>query len=249
MRTKLLLSFFTIVLMNSAVNAQYLRSETASEKGKKKKGQDNILKIAPLGFVTGAFPIYYERRINKFFSLQVGGGLTGKNYLRDIIQKAAKVTDIAYPWGKNSDFTDAAEELFSFEYRKPGMGYMFSVQPRLYFESEAPDGAYVAFSYDYYHYNFSIPGLVVENNKAIHNGSPKSEYENLNDIMVHFGYQAIFDHLTFEPSGGFGLRSAKGSKYVALYDESANQVTNEAFANYSQRIFSFSIGLKVGYHF
>lgn len=236
---------------DSIIAAVYNQNKNINGKHRKKgkAGQDNIIKVAPLGFVTGTFPIYYERKVNDFFSVQVGGGLTGKNYLRDAFQKAAKITKITYPWADNSQYEDAAEELFSFNNRKPSIGYMFSVQPRLYFESEALEGAFVALSYDYYHYNFSIPGLVVNNNQAVHKGASKSEHENLNDIMVHFGYQALFDHLTLQPSGGFGLRSAKGSKYAATFDNSTNTISNEGFASYSQTVFTFSIGIKVGYHF
>lgn len=250
MKKSFLLAFVMLALTTTIVKAQYLRSTEIAEKGKhKKKGQDNVVKIAPLGFVTGTFPVYLERRINNFLSVQVGAGLTGKNFLRDMIQKAAKVTNISYPWGTNTNYEDASEELFSFDHRKASMGYMFSIQPRLYFESESPEGTYVALSYDYYRYKFSIPGLAVENGQAVHSGSAKSEHENINDLMVHFGYHTFFDHLTLDASGGLGLRSVKGSKYVAVFDGSTNQITNEGFASYSQKIFSFSVGLKVGYHF
>lgn len=236
---------------DSTVVVIFNENKTDSEKKKSRKtGEDNVIKLAPFGFISGTFPVYFERRINDFFSVQVGVGLTSKNYLRSAIQKEGNISKITYPWGDNSSKTDAAERLFSFDYRKPSIGYMFSIQPRLYFESEAPDGSFLGVSYDYYNYKYSIPGLVANvNADPSHKGASKSEYENISDLMVHWGYQSVYDKLTLEYTTGIGLRTAKGSKYVANYDYGSNKITDEGFATYSQTGFNFSIGLKVGYHF
>jgi hypothetical protein len=227
-------------------------NENKTERTKKKKsGEANIVKIAPLGLVSGTYPLLYERVVTDFFSIQAGGGLTGKNFWRNAIQKTDNEgkLNIVYPWSDNTALYDEAEPLFSFDYRKPQMGYMFTIQPRLYFESEAPDGSFLGISYDYYHYAFSIPGLMRNsNNETVHKGASKSEYENINDIMVHFGYQTVYDRLTMEYTTGIGLRSVKGTKYAAAYDSFADQFV-EGNASYKQNIFNFGIGIKVGYHF
>ena len=75
----------------------------------------------------------------------------------------------------------------------------------------------------------------------------KNEFENISDLMVHFGTQTVYDRLTFEYTTGIGLRNVKGSTYVANYDGST--VSDEGFATYKQTVFNFSIGLRVGYHF
>jgi hypothetical protein len=226
-------------------------NENKTERSKSKKtGEDNVVKISPLGFITGTYPIYFERRINDFLTVQVGAGVTGKNYLRGAIQKQNDGLSFKYPWGENSQITDDAERLYNFDYRKPTLGYMFSIQPRLYFDSEAPDGSFLAVSYDYYNYNFSIPGLEYNSsNGGSHTGSSKSENEKLNDIMVHFGYQTIYDKLTLEYTSGIGLRNVSGSKYAAYVDYANNRISNEGLATYKQTTFNFSITLKVGYHF
>lgn len=237
---------------DSTVVVIFNENKTASEKKKSRKsGEDNVIKIAPLGFISGSFPVYFERRINDFFTVQVGVGLTSKNYLRSAIQKEGNINNINYPWGDNSSKTDASERLFSFDYRKPAIGYMFSIQPRLYFESEAPDGSFLSASYDYYSYKYSIPRLEVNANGDPKNSgaTKKSEYENISDLMVHWGYQSVYDKLTLEYTTGIGLRTAKGSKYIGNFDYSTNKITDEGIATYSQTGFNFSIGLKVGYHF
>jgi len=263
MKPLFILTLFTLVLAqlkaqspknrkDSTVVVIFNENKDANGNSKSKKtGESNIVKIAPLGFISGTFPLYFERRINNFLTVQVGGGLTSRNYVRGIIQKESSISEIAeYPWGENSQFNDAAEPFFGFKKRKPAMGYMFSIQPRLYFESDAPDGSFLAISYDYYHYATTIAGLKVNsNNEVVHTGENKSEYENLSDIMVHFGYQYIYDRLTLEYTTGIGLRNSKGSKYAANFDYNTNSVNNEGFASYQQTAFNFSIGLKVGYHF
>lgn len=227
-------------------------NENRTERSQKKKsGEANIVKIAPLGLISGTYPLLYERVITDFFTVQIGGGVTGKNFWRNAIQKTDNEgrLNMVYPWGDNSSLYDEAEALFSFDNRKSAMGYMFSIQPRLYFESEAPDGSFLGISYDYYHYAFSIPGLVRNGNSELqYKGAAKSEYENINDVMVHFGYQTVYDRLTMEYTTAIGLRNVKGVKYAAAYDSFADQLV-EGNATYKQNIFNFGIGIKVGYHF
>lgn len=225
-------------------------NENKSERTTRKKtGESNIVKIAPLGLISGTYPILYERVITNFLTVQVGGGLTGKNFWRNAIQKTDNDSKLSmvYPWGEDDSKYDEADPLFEFRNRKATMGYMFTVQPRLYFESEAPDGSFVGISYDYYHYAFSIPGLVKNSSdQYVHKGDAKSEHENISDIMVHFGYQTIYDRLTMEYTTAIGLRNVKGAKYAANYSAGTFE---EGIATYKQNIFNFGIGIKVGYHF
>jgi len=215
----------------------------------KKTGEDNIIKIAPLGFISGTFPVFFEKKINDFFSVQLGAGLTGFNYFRNTINNAENSLVLSYPWGNNSSNTDVVEPVFSYNERKAGMGYMFSIQPRLYFESEALEGSYMAISYDNYHYTSNIPGITSDGSgNPVYDGPTKDEHENIGDIMVHFGYQTIYDRLTMEYSTGIGLRNVNGTKYAGYIDYNTNAVV-DGFATYKQTIFNYSIGLRVGYHF
>ena len=56
------------------------------KKHKKPSGEDNTIKIAPLGFASGTFPIYVERVISDFFTVQGGLGITSRNYVRNAFQ-------------------------------------------------------------------------------------------------------------------------------------------------------------------
>jgi hypothetical protein len=233
-------------IRDSTVVVIFNGSGSSGSKHKAKKtGEDNVVKIAPLGFITGIFPVFYERKINDFFSVQLGAGLTGRNYLRGAINKAStdgnsNSINLVYPANVN---TDATEALYSYNYRTAGMGYMFSIQPRLYFDNDALDGTFMAISYDYYHYTSSIPGFTSD---GVYSGPTENEHENISDFMVHFGEQTVYDRLTLEYTTGIGLRNVSGIKYVA--DDSTNPPI-DGFATYKQTVFNFSVGLKVGYHF
>ncbi len=215
---------------------------------KKPTGEENTIKIAPLGFTSGTFPVYYERIINDFLTVQAGIGATSRNYIRTAIQS---VDDIAptYPWSDNI-YTDMVEPALDMANRKPVLGYMFSVQPRLYFESDPPDGGYLGISYDFYRYNLSIPGIINNNGIYQYKGPEKKEHENISDFMVCFGYQDVYDRLSLDYSMGLGIRNVKGSKYYYAEDNSTTPATIiEGFAPYKQSLFNFNIGIKVGYHF
>jgi hypothetical protein len=233
-------------------------NENSSGKTKKKKsGEDNIIKIAPLGFVSGSFPISFERKITDFFSIQVGAGLTHKNYWRSLLNSVdigeSSRFDVTYPWSNLANpeyYTDRSAALFNYDDRKASLGYMVSVQPRFYFESDACDGSFMGISLDYSRYNFTIPGVVNNGGTYTQTGAIKKEHENLLDFMVCGGYQSVFDQLTVEYTTGIGLRSVKGEKYVYGSDVySSNPDYGDGVGTYKQSVFNFNVGIKVGYHF
>jgi len=238
-------SFLTFAQKDTTVIVN-LPHHQYDKKHKKPSGEDNTIKIAPLGFVSGTFPIYVERVINDFFTVQGGMGITSRNYVRNTFQTVSdNFIEPVYPWSQNS-LTDQVDPALNFDNRKSSLGFLFSVQPRIYFESDAPDGSYMSVSYDFYRYNFSIPGLV--GNQYI--GSKKKEHENISDLMVWFGYQDVYDRISIDYSTGLGIRNVKGSKYYYAEDNSTGTtISFEGFAPYKQTLFNFNIGIKVGYHF
>lgn len=228
------------------------------DKHKKKfSTEKNILKFSPLGFLTGSFPIYYERVVNDFFTVQTGLGFTSRNYFRSIIQQASENNNIKYnyPWDPSANIYDQTEESYYFQYRTATPGFMLTIQPRLYFESDAPDGAYLGVSYDFLRYNFKTTGMRDDpfnpGIKTQVGGPTKKEHENISDLMATFGYHDVYDHLSIDYSIGMGIRNVKGEKYYYAtgYDINSNPKTFEGFADYKQTTFNFNLGIKVGYHF
>ncbi|RYZ20840.1 MAG: DUF3575 domain-containing protein [Chitinophagaceae bacterium] len=220
------------------------KSSTSEKKKKASSGQNNIIKIAPLGFISGQFPLLYERRLTDVFTVQVGGGLTHRNYIRSAFMsvlnsegEAALIKE--YPWSSSSSDYDVAAPAYNFDHRQPEMGYMYRIEPRIYFGGDAPEESYLGFQYNHARYNFSIPGLV----NGEYKGDKKNEFESLTDFMVHFGHQYLYDRISMEWSSAIGLRQIKGNKYVM------SNKGQEGFASYSKSIVNFGIGFSVGYHF
>ena len=226
-------------------------SPSGSSNKKNKTGEDNIIKIAPLGLISGTFPVFYERRLTDFLGLQVGFGITSKNYVRAGLQQDFKDPKITY--APSTIIEDRSEGLYSFDYRTVKTGTMFTIQPRFYFDSEGLDGSFLGLSFDNYTYNFEIPGGVQKATSTSQDysqiGSIKSENEKISDFMVHFGYQNVYDRLTLEWSTAIGIRNVTGTKYAAGYSDYTSRVLIEGTGTYKQNLLNFNIGLKVGYHF
>lgn len=230
---------------DSSVTIVFAENSKAS-KTRKKSGDENIIKIAPLGFIGGVFPLLYERKINDFLTVEVAGGLTHRNYIRGAFMKEGGVEIKEFPWGQNGNGYDEAEQTGSYDYRKAQMGFMYRVMPKIYFEEEAPEGNYVGLQYNYMKYKFTIPRYENGSNGSGHTGSNVNEYENITDYMVYFGRQIVNDRITIESSSGIGLRKVKGVKYVASNN---NGDVMDGLAPYSQSTINFGITFTVGYHF
>lgn len=214
--------------------------------------ENNVIKISPLGFLKGCIPIYYERRISDLFTIQAGVGITTRNYIRGLLYNAQDNDNTSngsteYTWKNNvgsQDYTDE-DELYNFDYRKPRLGYFVSLQPRLYFDSEAPDGSFMALSLEHYQYNFKSLAITSDGTNT-RGKNWVNEYEKLNDVMVLFGYQSVYDHVTLEYTSGIGIRNIKGQKYAVGTNYSSY---TDGWADYKKTSLNFELGLKVGFHF
>jgi hypothetical protein len=125
--------------------------------------------------LTGSYTLSFERRIYNFVTVQASAGLTGKNILRTAIVQADNNLKVEYPWNEQVGF-DIADAALTFENRRAKMEYMFAIQPRLYVQSEAPEGSFLGVSYKYFKYKFAIPDMVANGNGIFeHNGNEQNE--------------------------------------------------------------------------
>ena len=93
--------------------SQSTKPTKVTDKLHKKAGEDNIIKIAPLGFISGTFPVYYERAFTDYFSLQGGIGLTNRNYYRELSYKSSDAIDFNNSTSVSSSY-DLADNLMMF---------------------------------------------------------------------------------------------------------------------------------------
>ncbi len=237
--------------------SQSTKPSQVTDRLHKKAGEDNVIKIAPLGFISGTFPVYYERAFSEYFSLQGGLGLTNRNYYRGVSYTGSDALNFNDNSSSSSTYnTDLADGLYNFDHRTANMGFMFAIQPRFYFDSEGLDGSFFGVGYQNLRYNFEHQGITgstgTDRSTAIYGGPGKSEHETMSDLFAVFGMQRLHDRITFEGTLEFGIRKINGLKYVAYATQSGSGyvVTDQdQFQSYSQTKFYFNVGIKVGYHF
>ncbi len=190
----------------------------------------NVLKINPLLFFRGEIPIYYERAINPRLSLEVGLGVTLRNYL------ALSFT------GDDADDFGAGTEII------PRIS--FNAGFRYYFVDDLePQGPYGQISFAHLNYT-----------KDIRTKGPTGELSDLvlrddrtyNDVRLLFGYQMLgtSSNWLFDVYGGPAFRdrfNVKVEEHLDLSGDRPKWAYN--VTETKDQTVAFFLGVKVGYGF
>ncbi|MEJ7625686.1 MAG: hypothetical protein WKF35_02395 [Ferruginibacter sp.] len=136
-----------------------------------------------------------------------------------------------------------------FTNRKSALGYSFSIQPRIYFESEGLGGSFIGISVDKARYNFSSKRIKTGNNSGdeIFTDEYFSEFESISDLAANFGTQTLYDRISIEYAGGIAIRKITGRRYAYTNDNGGNYI--EGYSDIKRTSPAFTFSLKVGYHF
>lgn len=128
----------------------------------------NAVKIDPIQIVFGDFRLFYERLLTNQYSVEVGVGITGRNYAADVFDYS--LDDL----GDNIDIDP---------------GYNFSIAVRHYFrESEEMIGPYISLGFDTRKYNTTYS--VIDSSGAL-TGDTFKDVRRLSTLYATFGFQAI----------------------------------------------------------
>ncbi len=229
----------------------------SSTSKKKSTGEENIVKISPLSFIGGVIPVYYERAINDFFSIQAGLGVTSKNYLKDALAESdfyvPNVKSIKWSDGSPSSTYQNMSSLTDYNNRKAKIGYYASIEPRVYFDDDGLSGGFIGISYSTAKFKADaqkiVTGVPVTGDPTYSNAT-FSEYEKTSDIMVTFGTQTLYDHISLEYNIGLGVRSLKGERYAYSSNFGASTpIWIDGVAETEKAKLNFNLSVKVGYHF
>ena len=241
----------------SAQETVYFSKDPGKKSTSKKKGssENNIVKISPLAFIGGIIPAYFERSINETFSVQVGAGITSKNYIGDAIRGA---NDNANSNVSTTKWSDGTTDTYTNENdvnknKKTSIGYFVALEPRVYFASEGLDGGFMGISLSRAKFNSTSQKIVTGSTL---NSEPKftagtfNASENITDLLVNFGTQTLYDHISLEYTAGIGLRKIKGTEYAYGQNFSAG-VNNyvDGVSTLDKTKLGYHLSLKVGYHF
>lgn len=188
----------------------------------------NVVKLNPLLFFRGEVPIYYERALSPNLSLEVGIGVTLRNYLA-----------LSFAGDDADDFGAATEIVPSLSYR---MGVRF------YMESDLePQGWYIQPEFGHLRYA-----------KDIRIADPVSGFTDerlrdrriYNDVRALFGYQSLSysSNWVFDLYGGFALRVRDMQVVTKTVDPVKREYTY-AVEQRNDRVPALFLGLKVGMGF
>jgi hypothetical protein len=246
---------FLLAVSISSIQAQetvYFKKDDSKKSSARKNisSPSNIIKISPLSFIVGVIPIYYERAITNTFAIQAGLGITTKNYIRTAFLSAQRsnLGTVKTKWSDGTDNTYSSLTTFDGnDYRANKIGYFFAAEPRVYLNDEGLEGGFIGFSMSRANYKFTHTRINPGSNVLTFGSNTFSEYENINDFLVTFGSQTLYDKVSLEYNAGVGLRTIEGKYYAYGNDNSGKFIEGES-TNKRTGI-SVSLTLKLGYHF
>lgn len=200
--------------------------------GGRGSGGDNLIKVDPVLILVGEVPLFYERRINDFLSLEIGAGPTLAHELTIFSGDFFSVLDGSY-------------ELYP-EGATTELGLTYSLSARLYPLADGDaEGVYLGPTYHYKDFRFLYP-LIDQNGFPTEDGSRlKWKY---NDYLVQGGYQYEFwDNLYVDTYLGFGLRNKTLDVIQMTYDDDGNRQYN--IGTVKKKSIAYSFGTKLGIRF
>lgn len=192
----------------------------------------NIIKINPLIFFRGEIPIYYERALTPKLSLEVGLGVTLRNYLA-----LSFVGDDADDFGAGTDII-----------ANPS----YHIGARFYFADDIeptglylnPEFAHLVYSKDIRHKN---PDGTFGNERSL-------DERTYNDIRLMLGYQSIgySNNWVLDFYGGLAFRNRDNIvvKETHLFndDGTTDKFTYDS-VQVNENVLAFFLGLRIGLGF
>lgn len=243
-------------LLQPEIKAQVLKRDTIEPQkqvevirfsddsdGRKTKGVSgqDIIKTAPLSFLLGYFPVFYERELADWLGLQGGVGITFKPAVSNI---QSGLYSEFFP--DNCDGYDCGN-YYDYSYRKAKIGYMLALSPRLYFSSDGLDGSYLAPEVRLYSRRSEAQRPDPDNSYELVRlaGQYDSEKIRFTDLMVHYGWQSLYPRLSVDLSIGVGVRRISGA-WQTVYQDNFGFFYSTTEAKKESR-FRFDVGLRVGF--
>jgi len=163
---------------------------------------NNVLKGGLLYFVSGCIPVYYERRVLPWLSIEAGVGLT----TRDFIADGANIVI-----NGNND-NEGLNPYYRYNARKPLVGEYASIQPKFYIRNNAMEGFWLGPVIEFKRFNYKA-NLAAVNTLPDDNGNPvympnvyQKEYRNALDFTFNVGWQFKYNTLCLEYLMGAGFR-------------------------------------------
>ncbi len=188
----------------------------------------NIVKANPLLFFRGEVPLYFERALTANLSLEVGAGLTTRNYLNFSFQ------------GDEPDDFGAGTEIRT----RPS----FHLGARYYTTDDLePQGWYWHVELAHLEY---VKDIRLKDNSGAFLDERLTDERIYNDVRLLTGYQMLSgtSNWLFDVYGGIGYRDRSMNKVVEDFN-TATEVRTYKVEEVSDAVPVFFLGIKVGLGF
>jgi hypothetical protein len=188
----------------------------------------NVVKFNPLAFFRGEIPVYFERALSPRLSLEVGVGVTLRNYLV-----------MAYA-GDDADEFGAGTEIIPRPSFQAGFRYYLV-------DDIEPNGSYVQTSFAHLNYTKDIR---LKGPTGAFTDDKLRDDRTYNDVRVLFGYQQLSSNSNwlFDVYGGVGYRDRLNVKVQERIDFTTDQFTYSVEESKDQTVAIF-LGVKFGIGF
>ncbi len=180
----------------------------------------NVIKANPLLFFRGEIPLYYERAISPNVSLEVGLGVTLRNYIA-----------LSFVGDDADDFGAGTEIIANPSYH---------LAARFYFVHDLePQGLYLQPGYSHLVYTKDIG---VKDTTGRFTGRQLRDERTFNDLRLMLGYQSLStrSNWLFDVYGGVAFRD-RSMTVVVVSDKYTYNVEER-----KDRVPAFFLGIRVG---
>lgn len=188
----------------------------------------NVIKANPLLFFRGEMPLYCERALSPWLSLEVGAGVTLRNYMA-----------LSFIGDDADDFGAGTEIIPSLSYR---------IGTRFYLEGDLePQGWYIQPEFGRLTYTKDI---LVADTVGRFTGQRLRDRRTYNDVRILGGYQALSysSNWVFDMYGGFAFRVRELQVVTETLDP-LTRTYSYAQETRNDRVPAFFLGVKVGLGF
>lgn len=223
--------------------------EIKPRKGSKNKAGKfgTILKTSPITFVFGHQSLELEREISDLISLQLG---IGANFKPVWAGFEGELLDAIYENGSfcqsENWYSDVCDSYYDSEFRNWKGGIRLTGMVRLFFDNEGFEGSYIAPVIRYSTRNYQVQ-RVQEGVNFLERLSDSWEKESTRDldIVVHYGYQTLYEKLTVDWFSGLGARLRHSRRLDVGADISGNY--GNAIREFDQSLLRFELGVRIGF--
>ncbi|MBK9760076.1 MAG: hypothetical protein IPO90_08925 [Flavobacteriales bacterium] len=187
----------------------------------------NVIKVNPLLFFRGEIPVYFEHALSPRLSLELGVGVTYRNFLNLTIA------------GDNADADDFGAGTKIIPHPS------FHIGARYYLTDDLePQGQYLQVELAYLRYGKDISE---KDSTGFFNGKTNRDDRTFNDVRLYYGYQSISgtSNWLFDVYAGVALRS----RHLEIVNEQLDISAGKW--NYTTEVKddivpAFFLGVKVG---